>query len=1542
MFYWCIQRFSNFVSACVLALLPALIILAMPISAQNAYAGGAGYKGWAWDGVYYGSAGEACKAQWEWAGMNNGYSRFIGAFDGSSPFVKHCSWTSFQYLCPDETGVGHGLGGIAKCWTVLPSIVSLSCETGYVRAFPNSCVKPEDLRPQRPVCSYDQGGKNNPVVGNPIILNTGTKYHSVEDFSTSDGKLAISRSYRSNPIGRSKSINSVPLGLPSGWQFNFLMELQLGDFSGSPSSPNAHVTLITPDGSPYDFKLSSDGSWEPRTEQGASSSAYSLVYQGTLPSDLSSMKSSASNWLIKGPDDRTWNLKSLSGVNTPSRYDVARPITVKDRSGYTWTYSYDSTDHRLVSITDTYDREVSFTWSHFYITSLSGVSGSLPYPEVISEITFPDGTKASYEFDPAPTSSGPSTGKVQRLVAVRWKNSSDTVIDSKTYHYENTSFPNALTGITDNRGVRVSTYAYDNFGRAISTEGAAGTNKYTVEYGTSGNHITRRITNPLGRSTIYKYSQVGSSSFDIQLAEVDGEASSNCVASNSSYTYDANNNIETTTDEEGRITTYVRDSKGRPTKITEATGTAEERLTTVTWHATENVPVSITYPNLTVAYTYDTAGRLTGVTETDTTTHTAPYSTNGQTRSWGYGYTSAGKLSSVDGPLSGTSDTVQYGYDSAGNLTSVTNELGHQTTVLGVNLRGQPTHIQDENGISTTLSYNDNGWLKTVVSDPSGIGATTDFTYDAVGQVIRVQTSSGQTLDYTYDDARRLTSVENSKAERIDYTHDLMGNVTQIQVKSTFGWIQYEQQRIYDELGRLLRTIGANTRIWKYAYNKLGELEQITDPREKVWTGGYDALGRLLQTQSPSSAQIALRYEGGNYNLGQYIDPRGVTTQFVYNGFGEVIQETSPDIGSVTYVRDPRGLIFSRTDGRGLVTNYQYDSADRLTHVLYPSAPNENVILSYDSVLAGNKGIGRLTSRQDEAGQAHFIYDALGRVLSETRMIGTATYQVAYQYDADGNLIKMVYPSGRIVSYIRDGEGLIRQVSTQNSANEAPQLLAKNITWLPYGPIESIEYGNNLRLLKTFSRNYDVETISVSNVTDGSAVTRRSHTYADKFNLTHIRDDLSGLTLSSYWYSEDGQLQNETSPWGSNTYYYDGSGNRTYKISQSVGNSSSQIYNYPWNSNQLSSVLSSTAGTRSLSYDAAGNLLTDAEGNNTKTYAYNIANRLSQVTVNNVLNGQYTYNSDGQLVIREINGAGNSTTLHYVHDLEGNVVAEIDSAGATIREYAWIAHRDAAFGSGEASGAATPLAAFEVSGSSPAQIYAVHPDHLERPMQMADSTGSIVWRATYESFGTVYQILGSLASNDNRFPGQWYQLESGLYYNWHRHYDPTLGRYTQPDPLGMMDGPNRYAYALNSPTMYTDPRGEVVPALVYGGGAYLGGNSAAIGGFLTGLGLGGGIIYFSQKSAEEEYCPIPIPADPTQPPRPGMEWAGKEPVGGELGAWKDPNTGESLHPDLKHGPPVGPHWDYNDGKGNQWRVDPKTGKMTPKPGKKNKKNRKRN
>jgi RHS repeat-associated protein len=146
------------------------------------------------------------------------------------------------------------------------------------------------------------------------------------------------------------------------------------------------------------------------------------------------------------------------------------------------------------------------------------------------------------------------------------------------------------------------------------------------------------------------------------------------------------------------------------------------------------------------------------------------------------------------------------------------------------------------------------------------------------------------------------------------------------------------------------------------------------------------------------------------------------------------------------------------------------------------------------------------------------------------------------------------------------------------------------------------------------------------------------------------------------------------------------------------------------------------------------------------------------------------------------------------HDNDNRVIAEVNASGTTVREYIWMDDLPVAVLDGTTS-TANPT------------LFFVHADHLNRPVAMSNAAKAWVWRAQYEPFGAVHQIVGP-AANDSRFPGQWFQLEAGLAYNWHRHYDATLGRYTQGDPLGLKtlrsDGPSVYGYVGQSPLMWVD------------------------------------------------------------------------------------------------------------------------------------------
>ena len=110
-------------------------------------------------------------------------------------------------------------------------------------------------------------------------------------------------------------------------------------------------------------------------------------------------------------------------------------------------------------------------------------------------------------------------------------------------------------------------------------------------------------------------------------------------------------------------------------------------------------------------------------------------------------------------------------------------------------------------------------------------------------------------------------------------------------------------------------------------------------------------------------------------------------------------------------------------------------------------------------------------------------------------------------------------------------------------------------------------------------------------------------------------------------------------------------------------------------------------------------------------------------------------------------------------------------------------------------------------------VYFVRVDHIGRPVFATNATGAKVWTAAYSPFGGVTATTGTPLAL--RFPGQWFQSESGLHQNWMRDYDPTTGRYLQADPLGLVDGASVYGYAGQNPGRNADPTGQCFGPLAF-------------------------------------------------------------------------------------------------------------------------------
>jgi RHS repeat-associated protein len=1278
----------------------------------------------------------ACKIQ------QNAYApgaTFYGFTDTSFWNVKDCQWSS-------------GSGS-------LPATVSYVCPTGDTGRAPGYCIPTDqdfqtrgafNQGPPPNACNADTaefngGGSATGRTLNSIDVLSGAKLFRIVDFTTADGALLLERFYNSFGYGGVGGLVQEPLGLGSRWHYSFQNELHIDWLFQYDGSIDAAIA----DGGIYNFSKNGSSTLLTANQAtyGTVQKDYTLEFVGTWPSDLGTILTSSTQWKLHDPNDRVWLFQTYRNPATGT-YNIAHPISVTFRGGLQWTFSYGSYN-QITSITDSYGKSISFDWIIQDSSSLGNPS-AIPRPAAISKATLPDGTTLHYLYE-AVDSSLTTLSQPDRLVKVEHHDASDVVTDSTTYLYENASLPFAVTGIADKDGLRRWSVEYDSIGHAITSTGPNDADKVTVSYPpVSDPTVTRTVTNALSKGTVYTHHW---GTGNVYLQSVTGNASANCPTSVRTYAY-SSNLISSITDEEGRVTTFTREARGLPTQIVNGYGTPLARTTSYTWNSDFHVPTQLVQPGLTATYTWNSLGQLTQVTQTDTTTQTIPYSTNGQTRTWTYTYNSFGYLLTVDGPLAGTGDTVTYAYNTSGYLASITNELGQVTTVSAVNGLGQPTTVIDPNSITYTLSYDSEWRLKSVAVDPSGFNAITALEYNAVGDVTKITRPNGAFLQYTYDDARRIIKVQDNSGASVEYDRDKLGGITARRVKNSSGSILLAQAATFDELGRLLTFIGAASQTWTSAYDKTDNRVSVTDPRSKVFHWAFDSLNRLMSETDQNNGVITLTRNGKD-EITNYNDPRSLNTSYVRSGFGDIIQRASPDTGTTVYVYNALGKPTQITDARGVVTNLAYDNAGRLLTKQYPAATSENITYTWDATAAGNKGVGRLTRIEDTSGSVEWTYNALGQVTQEKKTTASVVYTIGYAYDLDGNVTQITYPSGRTVTYSRDARGLVTGVTTKKDSGSPSVTLASSVVYQPFGDLASLTYGNGLTLSRTFTQDYLLNALQVQDPSTLSFILNRTHDFGDGINLTNIANNTS-----------------ETVP---------------------TVAAATNSYSYPSGNNKLASIIQGSTTVRSFTYDAVGNVTADTRGSTVYNYRYNNRNRLDQLSIGATVTANYTYDGLERMAIRTTQNMSPAGTTHYLYDLLGRLLVEADNTGATLREYVWIDD--------------LPLAVVSDVNSGSPNLYYVHGDQLNRPIKMTDGSKAVVWDAVYLPFGSVLSITGS-ASNNMRFPGQYFLIESGLHYNWYRHYDPTLGRYVQADPLGLVDGPSVYAYAKLGPAENVDPNGR--------------------------------------------------------------------------------------------------------------------------------------
>ncbi len=232
---------------------------------------------------------------------------------------------------------------------------------------------------------------------------------------------------------------------------------------------------------------------------------------------------------------------------------------------------------------------VEHTGRHTWATDRFGRSVSIEHDTEgrLVDFTGVDGIKLTYQY---------AEGNLTHL------NRGSEVL--RQYHYDDQRFPNALTGITDESGIRYATWAYNNAGQAIFSAHANGADEYQIVYAPDA---SAEVINPLGKKTIYHFQEIAGAP---RVVAVEGHLSANCLGANSSYTYDAEGRTDTVTDWNGQVTDYDYNARNLEVRRVEAKGTSEERIFTTQWHPTYRLPLRISGPNETTEFIYDSDGQL--------------------------------------------------------------------------------------------------------------------------------------------------------------------------------------------------------------------------------------------------------------------------------------------------------------------------------------------------------------------------------------------------------------------------------------------------------------------------------------------------------------------------------------------------------------------------------------------------------------------------------------------------------------------------------------------------------------------------------------------------------------------------------------------------------------------------------------------------------------------------------------------------------------------------------------------------------------------
>jgi RHS repeat-associated protein len=868
------------------------------------------------------------------------------------------------------------------------------------------------------------------------------------------------------------------------------------------------------------------------------------------------------------------------------------------------------------------------------------------------------------------------------------------------------------------------------------------------------------------------------------------------------------------------VTTYEFDTSGRVTKVVDALGhenrytynTAKMLARKEVWQKTGSTLALLQA----IDWSYDANGNKRTESVTLDSGETI-------TRSWTYeqDWIASEQVVSSAEPVKIFRNEYTFYYGADGRPTNIQSQKRRkddgtfQTTSYTYNAQGRLLSTILPDGVEVVNEYTGHALTRTYyrVGGVAIPQMERRFEYDARGNRTKIWDARDHLTTYEYDDRDRVTRIINPLGEQTLYTyvedrltqlevgrtaagegqitvfiHDGRDRLVGVQRKNDAGVLVTHRTYELDSEGRQLGNVDAEGRRTALAYDLLGRVATRTDALGKQTRYSYDAAGNRVSVIDALNRET--KYELDDLNRVTAMVEVGRRSEHVYDAAGNLLSVTDPAGHTTSYRYDALSRTTRLTQQLGQFVEYSYDDRDRVDVMFDPRGSRKefdyepwgplSIERRYPTVAAvtpartidySHDEDGNLTALADDAVQSGVMwqatYDALGRRYDETvHYLPGGPRVLRHRYDRFGNRgeLTLVDAATTANTYSYD------KLNQLTSATLAGASLS--LAYFDNDDLQSVTLPNGVTETFTYRPNGPVQTITVNG--PGGQLEQFAYTYDDVLNVDTQSD---ALGLHDYGYDDLNRLTQVSRPASAGlpneSYQYDPAGNR-----EDPGNAA--LYAYDDN-NRI------TAGAGlNYTFDAAGNVASRSDG---AAFTHDEDNRLVQFQRGST-NATYLYDAFGRRIRKTVNG----TTTWFLWDAV-QLIAEHDSNGARNKWYGYV------------PGDYLPRQILDAGGTS-----YLHADHLQTPRFATGATAQVVWRAKFEAFGKA--LVDADPDGDAvptimnfRFPGQYYDEESGLHYNYNRDYDPSTGRYVQSDPIGIEGGLNTYLYARNSPQTAIDPSG---------------------------------------------------------------------------------------------------------------------------------------